>query len=124
MPIDWRRYPRDWPAIRARVLERAGYRCEACGLPDGSLAVREPDGRYREVDPELAEALWDDGERVIRIVLTVAHLDHDPQNNDLANLRAWCQPCHLRYDADLHRKHAAETRRRRKVEAGQLELGV
>ena len=57
-----------------------------------------------------------------RVVLTVAHLDHDTGNNDPGNLRAMCQRCHLTYDAKLHAAHAAQTRRRRQVDAGQLEL--
>ena len=57
-----------------------------------------------------------------RVILTVAHLDHDTTNNARENLRALCQRCHLRYDAQLHAMHAAQTRRRRQVEAGQLEM--
>ncbi|MEM9219413.1 MAG: hypothetical protein AAGD25_34405 [Cyanobacteria bacterium P01_F01_bin.150] len=29
--------------------------------------------------------------------LTVAHLDHRPENCDRSNLRSWCAPCHCRY---------------------------
>lgn len=43
---------------------------------------------------------------IIMIVLTVAHLDHTPENCSPDNLRALCQRCHNRYDA----KHRAETR--------------
>jgi hypothetical protein len=43
-----------------------------------------------------------------RVVLTTAHLDHHPPNCDPANLRAWCQRCHNRYDA----AHRAGTRAR------------
>jgi hypothetical protein len=57
-----------------------------------------------------------------RVVLTVAHLDHDTRNNDLLNLRAMYQRCHLRYDVEHHRRNAAQTRRRRMIESGQLEL--
>ena len=53
---------------------------------------------------------------------TVAHLDHDPTNNDPTNLRALCQRCHLTHDAKLHAQHAAITRRQRQIEAGQLTL--
>lgn len=60
-----------------------------------------------------------DGERVSRIVLTIAHLDHTPENNDPANLRAWCQRCHNRYDAPHRRRNAARTRRR-KLPTGDL----
>ena len=43
------------------------------------------------------------------VVLTVAHLDHQPENCDPANLMAMCQACHLAYDRDHH----ADTRRAR-----------
>ena len=41
------------------------------------------------------------------VVLTVAHLDHTPENCDPTNLMAMCQACHLAYDRDHH----ADTRR-------------
>jgi hypothetical protein len=96
MPMDKRKYPADWPAISARIRARAGNRCEwpDCGLVNGAT-IQGKRGPYR-------------------VVLTVAHLDHNPQNCDPANLRAWCQPHHLRYDAPQHGKHAAATRRRRR----------
>lgn len=50
------------------------------------------------------------------VVLTVAHLDHDPANNERSNLRAMCQRCHLAYD----REHHAATRRKRKHEASAI----
>lgn len=46
-----------------------------------------------------------------KIVLTIAHLDHTPENCDPANLRAWCQRCHLTYDAKHHAQTAYATRR-------------
>ncbi|MEO0435194.1 MAG: hypothetical protein AAF151_26280, partial [Cyanobacteria bacterium J06656_5] len=33
-----------------------------------------------------------------RFVLTVAHLDHRPENCDRDNLKALCSVCHLAYD--------------------------
>lgn len=33
-----------------------------------------------------------------KIVLTVAHLDHQPENCDDDNLKAMCQKCHNNYD--------------------------
>jgi hypothetical protein len=35
--------------------------------------------------------------------LTVAHLDHKPENCAPSNLRAWCQRCHNTYDAPMRR---------------------
>ena len=56
------------------------------------------------------------------VVLTVAHLDHQPENCDPGNLRAMCQGCHLRYDADHHSQTRAQTKRDQQSESGQMEL--
>ncbi len=53
------------------------------------------------------------------IVLTVAHLDHTPENCAESNLRAMCQRHHLAYDHHHHRKNAQATRRAR---SGMAEL--
>ena len=57
-----------------------------------------------------------DGDPVIRIVLTIAHLDHTPENCQPENLRALCQRCHLAYDAAHHRQTAYRTRRQGRAE--------
>lgn len=50
----------------------------------------------------------------IIVVLTIAHLNHDPADCRPDNLKAWCQRCHLSYDQPLHKKNAALTRRAKK----------
>jgi len=40
--------------------------------------------------------------RNTRVVLAAAHLDSDPTNNRLKNLRALCQRCHLLQDRQHH----------------------
>ena len=47
---------------------------------------------------------------MIAIVLTVAHLDHNPANCEPDNLRALCQMCHLNYDLKHHLRNASHTR--------------
>lgn len=64
------RYPKDWKQIRLRILERAGNRCEFCGVENHTYRLNPVTGK---------EAC---------IVLTIAHLDHTPENCDPANLRA------------------------------------
>ena len=100
MPINYKDYPTNWAEISLQVREQSGWCCEFCGA------------RHNMPHPETGS----------RVILTVAHLDHDTTNNARENLRALCQRCHLRYDAQLHAMHAAQTRRRRQVEAGQLEM--
>lgn len=112
-------YPPDWKAISARIrFERAGNRCEACGVENGALGARDRHGNFMPAHPKgerLARLDWPkpgdyqwfpDGERrkVIRIVLTVAHLNHDPADCRNENLAAWCQRCHNRYDAAMRRQ--------------------
>ena len=107
MPMDRSKYPANWEQISEQIrFERAGGRCE--GSP------RYPDCRAIHGQPHPVTGSI--------VVLTVAHLDHDPTNNDPANLRALCQRCHLTHDAKLHAQHAAVTRRQRQIEAGQLTL--
>lgn len=81
------RYPADWSTvIRPRILARAGNRCE--GSP------RYPDCRAENHQPHPVTGSM--------VVLTIAHLDHVPENVADDNLRAWCQRCHLTYDAEHH----------------------
>lgn len=115
-------YPSDWPAISARIRERAGNRCEWCGARNGAVGYRDEGGVFHELSPTEADATVAEGGQTVRIVLTVAHLDHAPSNCDDNNLAALCQQCHLRYDRHEHARHAAETRRRKLEEAGQRRL--
>ena len=81
MPIDYREYPEDWPEISHRIrVNRAGNKCEGCGAENG------------KAHPVTGS----------KVVLTVAHLNHDPQDCRDENLRAWCQRCHLAYDLRHH----------------------
>lgn len=125
------RYPKDWKAISKRVRDAAGNRCQKCGAENGSFVDRGAKGTTHEGlymtfdgrvhDAETGEYLgmcrgseWN-GEKIVRIVLTVAHLDHQPENCADENLRAWCQRCHLTYDAAHHAKNGNATRRGRKA---------
>lgn len=132
-PENKARYPADWPAIRAAILERAGHACEKCKAPNRTRIARgagDDDGTYMldsgavfhaETGEHLGYSRHSDYEvlRMVDVVLTVAHLDHVPEHCAPENLRAWCQRCHLRYDHDHHRANAQATRR---AKAGTLEL--
>jgi hypothetical protein len=112
-PENRARYPKDWRAISLRIrTERAGGRCECLG----ECGRGTHDGRCPNLN---GQAAYGTGSKVI---LTVAHLDHTPENCDPANLRAMCQGCHLHYDKEHHRETAAATRRAAAGAAGQLAL--
>lgn len=92
-----KRYPPDWPDISARIrFERAGNRCE--GSPGFYPDCRAENGKPHPVTGS-------------KVVLTVAHLNHTPEDCRDENLMAMCQRCHLTYDA----KHKADARRARKA---------
>ncbi|MCX7031137.1 MAG: hypothetical protein NTU62_13605 [Spirochaetes bacterium] len=76
------RYPSDWPEIRARILAMAENCCE--GSP------QHPDCRAKNHEPHPITGAY--------VVLTIGHLDHNPENCADENLRAWCQLCHNGYD--------------------------
>jgi hypothetical protein len=102
-PENKARYPKDWKAISLEVREAAGWVCE------GSPAYPECRAENAKPHPVTGSV----------VVLTVAHLNHQPEDCDRANLKAWCQRCHLTYDAPHHAKNAAATRRRAR---GNLDL--
>lgn len=118
MPIDYRKYPKEWSRIRLSVLERAKNHCEWCGVRNDAAIERHKKNssiyRYPHAGNEFLDKMpggWFDP---IRVVLTIAHLDHDPKNNTPGNLVALCQRCHLRYDGPLHKHNATRTKAAKK----------
>lgn len=100
------KYPANWTAISKRIrFERAEGRCECrgeCGYDHSGIAFTG--ARCEQVHGEAITG----NARGSKVVLTVAHLDHNPTNSDDENLKAMCQRCHLAYDLELH----AQTRAR------------
>ena len=98
------RYPLNWAAISRRIrFERAGGRCECVG-ECGGAPLTPDEVRCMAVNGKPHPATGS------KVVLTVAHLDHDPTNCADDNLLAMCQKCHLAYD----QQHHAEGRRARR----------
>lgn len=113
MPCNYAEYPPDWKDIRARILLRADYRCEMCGAVNHEWVNRET----RE--PEMEDFPG------VRIVLTIAHLDHDHKNWSVKDerLKALCQRCHNRYDAPYrvaHKKQKTEYSDRQQLLIGRI----
>lgn len=90
MPMEKARYPADWDRIAFNVKEEAGWICQECGMQ-----CRKPGEPF------------DTHKRT----LTVAHLNHTPEDCRPENLKAMCSKCHLRYDA----QHHAKTRKKKGV---------
>lgn len=96
------RYPADWSTISLRIrTSRAAGRCECTGWCG---ATPHETGRCEATNGQPHPLTGS------KVVLTVAHLDHTPENCDEANLSALCQRCHLAYDAEQHKAQASHTR--------------
>lgn len=114
-----------WPETRAQILARAEGRCECrgrcggrhpggrCGVPDRALI-----GRSR-AHPWLW-TLTDEGD--VRVILTIAHLNHTPGDDRPENLEALCQYCHTQYDKRAQWAHRRRRHHEAALAAGQLLL--
>lgn len=112
MPIDYSLYPPNWfSELRPAVLKRAGHACENCQAKEYDVvrwnSKTEAYESYQAETPTTyrqAVALWVelkashfyDDWTIIK--LAIAHIDHDIGNNDLSNLKALCNRCHLAHD--------------------------
>ena len=122
-------YPIDWLQLSAMVrFGRARGRCEGCGRPHGQHVVHLGDGRWWDGEASTwrngrgralrslpAPEQWTIPLTTTRVVLACAHLDHDPGNNRLRNLKALCQRCHMLHDRPEHRRRRWLTLRMRKA---------
>lgn len=129
-------YPPDWKAISHAAKERAGWKCQHPGCTADQYAVGRwmldakggalflplwtpvpPYRSFPEARIMAADIQGDYGDdsdtKIIVIVLTVGHLNHEPQDCRPENLAAWCQRHHLAYDQQHHLQTAYMTRRAR-----------
>lgn len=115
-PENKHRYPADWKDIRYEVLERAKHCCEFCGVKNHAIGYRSEAYGFTDLSALGSMTTLEGtisaevnqmnhmkfhasrGEKIITIVLTIAHLDHTPENNKKDNLKALCQKCHNKYD--------------------------
>lgn len=128
------RYPANWPEISRRIRDRDRWRCKWCGVDDRALGGRDVAGRFHAAHateerlyglawPQESEEWWCGTPRrwlrIVRIVLTVAHLDHTPENCADDNLVSLCQRCHNLYDGP-HRRAGMWERARAGAAIGDL----
>jgi hypothetical protein len=91
------------------VKTEADWCCEECGK-----RCRRPGEDLVQFCQRLnCLPLGDIVEHPQRWTLTVAHLNHRPENCDRSNLKALCVPCHARYDL-----RAMALKKRLKLERG------
>ena len=91
MPINYKQYHPKWKLISKLIrFNRAKNKCEWCSIENYSINAKGS-----------------------KVVLTVAHIDHDKQNNKFDNLAALCQKCYLGHDMKHHiynRKYGSKTK--------------
>lgn len=94
-------YPKNWKSeIVPRIRARSGNRCECTGQ-----CGKDHKGRCKWKNGDLIDNIR------AKIVLTVMHLNHNPEDCSDENLLHGCQGCHNRYDAPMRRRGIKERRR-------------
>jgi hypothetical protein len=112
MPMRRDAYPENWKQLALAVKEAVGWVCQDCGMQ--CRRPGEPfDTHKRTMSVHHLGAPKDDGSEGDM---------HDKMDVRPVNLLALCSACHLARDLPGHVAHAAETRRKRKLQAGQREL--
>lgn len=124
-------YGREWRTVtRPRILARAKNKCEQCGVQNRIEVTRVAGawfdfrgkwwggsaGTWRDVGSRPLKHKPTGIQRIVSIVLTIAHLNHVSGDDRDENLKALCQWCHLNYD----KLHHHETRAARKDAARPL----
>ncbi len=144
MPMQRERYPANWKDISKRIrFERAGGKCERCGVSHDVWIVRSALDKARYIWLDEAEGIYKypdgacihlseipdeyDINKYTRVVLTTHHIGidypdgrqgdcHDKMDCRDENLIALCQRCHFIADLHTHIIHARESRLRHKQE--------
>ena len=131
-------YDPRWPEIARQIRDQANDECEFCGVRNGAVGARDRSGVWHDWEADIEGMNSSEGDylfdgeypKIIRIVLTTAHLCWDTCRDkrciDPTHLRSLCQRCHLNHDRPHHLAVQAQNRERRKREAiaatGQREL--
>ena len=115
-------------------MQRAGDRCEKCGIKNYAVGYRNEDGQFIPTEGNTMHDAAGNGElsykqarelvmhcndycedNLIVVVITIAHLNHDVTDNRPENLAALCQKCHNVHDITFRKRN-------RKLNQGQLFL--
>lgn len=80
MPIDSRKYPKNWKELSLAVKEESNYCCSCCGKK-----CYKPG----EIPPNLTRSEWSGA------ILQTHHKDFNSSNNNSDNLISLCSVCHL-----------------------------
>src|ERR1044071_947308 len=97
-----------WKAARKEALERAGYKCEECGVPKSLGRVNRWKGWWQNPDtlrwhdeagkPRTEIPPYSERRNNVRLTVGVAHLNGVAGDDRPQNLRVLCDCCHLKHD--------------------------
>ena len=85
------RYPRNWQQLARACKERAGWKCEECGVTQGAERISQRTGA------------------VYTVFLHAAHTTLHDTSNLRPTLQSLCPTCHGRRDWQLRKREAAVT---------------
>lgn len=92
-------YPADWKTIiRPSILARDQFVCQHCGIGHGWRVVKTASGGYSKVDDFIESVNGYEGQKIFRVWLHIAHLDHIKENIEPSNLLTLCPYHHAKYD--------------------------
>ena len=133
---------KEWLEVRREVLEREGHCCKTCKAPDRASILRVKGADFEHYvnldtleafDSATGEALGSVPAdslpigKSTRVILTVAHLDHNPRNNGRKghrpNLAALCQKHHLDHDREHHAAEREKTLQAKREAEREAEFG-
>ena len=92
MPIDRKRYPKNWNQIAEYAKDAAGWRCQHCQR----LCLRPG-----EKPPHLTRSEW------TKATLSTHHANFTPEDNQPQNLIPLCTPCHKALHARAKRSNVS-----------------
>lgn len=97
------KYHPNWEdIIRPEILKRDNYKCQECGVKHRGLYLVQENNKLLEIDKEEYVEALRNNEKVKKIFLQVAHLDHNPKNNNYENLKSLCPSCHFANDRAIN----------------------
>jgi hypothetical protein len=114
VPIRRRDYHPQWPWISYYIRHyRAKDICEQCGIQNYSYY---PKTVRKETTLPIFNQTGVISESFAgkKVILTVAHLDNNPKNNQFDNLACLCQRCHLNLDRATNNQKKKYGRKRQK----------